>query len=175
MFIIEFFLYLSVLLLFLYFSGVHSQFLSIPLHYKISIVLLIYLIAIGQVNKSPQQIYPFTYWGMYSQTMPSQGYHEYLLELDNKNSIHYPFELVTFTSQRAFMRKLRNLQRSAEDSEQDAELLNQTAEALIAIYEQANPGQSVRSFTINRVHVSVTNDDRRYAASTYPEFKKTVE
>ena len=175
MFAIEFFLYLALLLLFYYFSGLHFQFGSIPLFYKLSTVFIIYLLAIGQVNKSSHQTYPFTYWGMYSQSMPSQDYYEYLVQLDDEHSIHYPFELVTFTSPRAFMRKLRNLQRSADENEQDEERLHQTADALIAIYERANPGKTVRSFSINRVHVSLTDNERGYTTSTYPEFKKTVE
>lgn len=175
MFIIEFFLYLTLLLLFYYFSGIHCQFRSITIFYKLSVILIIYFLAIGQVNKSPQQTYPFTYWGMYSQTMPGQDYHEYLLKLNDGSIIHYSFELVTFTSQRAFMRKLQNLQRSSEENVLDKERLHQTADALIAIYERANPGKTVRSFSINRVHVSLTDDEWGHSTSTYSELKKTVE
>lgn len=174
MFIIEFFFYLILILLFYYFSDTHSQFYSISLFYKITTLLIIYLLVIGQVNKSPQQIYPFTYWSMYSQTMPDQDYNEYLLELNDGTSIHYPFELVTFTSQRAFMRTLRKLQFSARNNKSDEERLQKTADALIAIYKRAHPDQTVRAFSINRVHISLTPKEQGFATSTYPEFKKTV-
>ena len=128
---------------------------------------LISLFITGQVIKSSKQTYPFTKWSMYSQQVPVQSYSEYLLETDNGAVLHYPFELITFTSQRAFIRKLENVQQAIPSSEKQ-ELFNQALTSLVYLYEQKYPEPSIQSFTVNRVHIFLTGDQPTYTTTRIP-------
>ena len=128
---------------------------------------LISLFITGQVIKSSKQTYPFTKWSMYSQQMPVQGYSEYLLETDDGIVLHYPFELITFTSQRAFIRKLENVQQAIPSSEKQ-ELFNQALTSLVYLYEQKYPEQSIQTFTVNRVHIILTDGQPTYTTTRIP-------
>ena len=171
MYIVETFIYLGLILLFCHFTNLYEQLKHFSKAYQIVLILFLIFLISGQVFKSSHHTYPSTYWGMYSQVIPDQTYDEFLIHLDNGKTIHYPFELVTFTSQRAFMRKLRNTEQSTADDEQ-RKLLSRTAEALATIYEEAHPGQTVHSFTMNRVHIRLTRDEETYITSVIPLFTK---
>ena len=108
---------------------------------------------------------------MYSQVVPEQIYDEYLIELDTGEVIHFPFELITYTAERAFIRRLSHVEQQTADDEQ-RELLSRTAEALAQIYVEANPGQTVHSFSMNRVHIRLTGDEDTYTTSVIPLFRK---
>lgn len=166
-FALSLFIYLSILSL--------SSLFPLSKAKAIPIILFIYLFIIGQVNKSPFQTYPFVSWTMYSQTYPDQSNFEYLIELNDQSVIHYPFEVITFTSQRAFMRKIRQTVQSAEDSHGDSELLKSTVSSLVNIYEDSNPNRTIHSFRINHVYISITDSNQRFSTSRSKMFEMTFD
>ena len=104
---------------------------------------------------------------MYSQKMPVQSYSEFLLETDGGTILHYPLELITFTSQRAFIRNLENVQRAISLSEKQ-ELFKHTLTSLVYLYEQEFPEQSIQTFTVNRVHIILTDGQPTYTTTRIP-------
>lgn len=169
--LIYFVLILSVCLL----TTIHVQLRSLNNTRLILLALFTYLFVVGQVNKSSLHTYPFVTWSMYSQTYPSQTNYEFVIELEDSTIQHYPVEIITFTSQRAFMRRLSQvLQRSDKPAEAE-ELLYQSIAGLVKIYEEKYPSRHVQTFTINRVHISLTDTGNGFTTSTYNEYKKVFQ
>jgi len=175
MHIIELLIYVGLILVFYVAAGLHSIFRNLAVSHQTAFILLVSILTVSQVIKSSDHTYPFTYWGMYSQVLPNQSFYEYLIELEDGSVIHYPIEEVTFTSQRAFMRKIDILQMRSEVNEEDHMLLQETLEGLIRIYERANPEHTIQAFTINRVHFTLTGNDRGYITTSFTLYEKTRE
>lgn len=140
---------------------------------QVFLIVFFYLLIVGQVNKSADQAYPFTNWSMYSQGTPAPTYSEHLITLKDGNILHYPYEYVTFTSPRAFMRKVEQL--VAKAKEENPEQLELTLNGLVEIYEKKNPDKKVVAFTINEKQITVPGSDVGYALSNNEQFKYELE
>ena len=174
MYAIELFIYLVLIIAFYLVANLHEDFKKLGVAHKSILCLFVYLLVIGQVNKSSQHTYPFAVWGMYSQVNPAQYYTEYIIELDNGEVKHYPFELISFTSQRSFMRKLDRFA-FLPDNKTDRDIIDQTLEALVQIYQVSNPEQSIITFRVNRVHISLAEQGSGFSISVHTEHEKTFE
>ncbi len=171
MFAIELFIYLGFIVAFYVVANLHEDFKGLGIAHKIIISLFVYLLVIGQVNKSSQHTYPFAVWGMYSQVNPSQHYTEYLIEMDNGEVKHYPFETIAFTSQRSFMRKLNQFAlRSDEKGGQY--VIENTLDTLVQIYQKRKPDQIIVAFRINRIHIFLAEDGPGFTTSIQTEYEK---
>ena len=163
----ELFIYLGIVLIFFLSTKLHSGLKNLTGIQKTALFLFISLFIAGQVIKSSKLTYPFTKWSMYSQQMPIQSYSEYLFETDDGTVLHYPFDQITFTSQRAFIRKLENAQKNNSSSEEQ-EQFHHTLTSLVYLYEQKYPEQSIQTFTVNRVHISLTGGQPTYTTTRIP-------
>lgn len=171
MYAVEMIIYFVTLVLFFYWSGVKVIFSALSRGYQIFVILFTYLLIVGQVNKSPFVTYPFTYWGMYSQAIPSPNYSEFLIELNNGTIEHYPFELIAFTSQRAFMRKVESIESNTRQKN-NRDFLDATVNSLVEIYERKYPDMKVKRFIINEVTITLADGEKGYRSAKVKRFEK---
>lgn len=163
-FVVELFVYLIILIAVYWFSGIHRHMKKLNRSGSIFLILFFYLLVVGQVNKTPSQTYPFVNWSMYSQTLPSPSYTEHIITLQDGSRIHYPYEYITFTSPRAFMRKVERIETEARDS--GSKLLRETVAGLIDIYEKENPNKEVASFSLIENIITIPENGVGYDKST---------
>jgi hypothetical protein len=149
---LEFVILTSLIVVFLKFSKFHKEFVDLSTFKILSIITFFYLMLLGQVLKNSDITYPFTYWGMYSQVTPSTTYYEHIITLSDGTITHYPYELIVFTSQRAFMRKIENIERSTRNDEERIQL-NHAINSLINIYENKYQNHQIIEFKLNEVRV----------------------
>jgi len=155
-YILELFIYICLIAIFCRLANVRVVFSSLSMIKSVFIIGFVYLLVVAQVFKTPQVTYPFAYWGMYSESHPTPLYMEHIITLDDGKIMHYPFEIIMFTSQRAFMRKIENLERSTRGNE-EREVLEQALRSLIDIYEKKYVSHHIREFAINEVHISLND------------------
>ena len=168
-FIIELFAYLIILTGVYFFSGIHEYMRKLNRSVFLFLVLFFYLLVVGQVNKTPSQTYPFVNWSMYSQKTPRPSYTEHIITLQDGTRVHYPYEYITFTSPRAFMRKVENIEGGARDS--SSNLLYDTVEGLVEIYEKRHPGNEVTSFSFFENKITIPGSGVGYETTVREIFK----
>lgn len=168
-FVIELFAYFIILVSVYWFSGIHQHIKELNNSRFIFLVLFFYFLVVGQVNKTPSQTYPFVNWSMYSQTVPNPSYKEHIITLQDGSRIHYPYEYITFTSPRAFMRKVERIEVEARDS--SSRLLHDTVESLIEIYEKKNPNNKVTSFSLIENRITIPENGVGYEKSAKELFQ----
>lgn len=172
-FIIELFLYLAILIGLYWVSDIHKYFKNLNRPVQIFLIAFFYLLIVGQVNKSANQTYPFTKWSMYSQNTPTPTYSEHLITLKNGSVQHYPYEYITFTSPRAFMRKVEQLVANARD--ENPEQLELTLNGLVEVYEEKNPNRKVAAFTITEKWATIPGSNVGYELSNNMQYKYELE
>ena len=168
-FIIELFVYLIILTAVYWFSGMHQYMKKLNRFMFIFLILFFYLMVVGQINKTPSQTYPFVNWSMYSQRAPSPGYTEHIITLQDGSSKHYPYEYITFTSPRAFMRKVETTKGGVRDS--SSVLLEKIVDGLIEIYEDKNPNNKVVSFVLIENMITIPENGVGYKRSAIERFR----
>ena len=148
---LELLLYLSFIPILLCNTHIYKLISSLSIKSLIAISTFIILLISAQLFKTPEHTYPFTTWNMYSSVYPRPLYLEYLVKLENDSTEHYPFELVTFTSQKAFMRRLANLKEKEN-----------TVKQLITIYKSEFDRKNIDQFTIVMVTFDIKDSEKNY-------------
>lgn len=154
---IEILIYFSITGFVLYKLGAVLVLSKIGKFRLIFFVILSILLFSGQGIKNNRITYPFSYWGMYSSSNAPNTFIEYNIELSSGEKIHYPFEIITNYSPRAFMRKIENLLPPNAGSE---EQLEELLLSLRNILEQQYPEKEVSKIIIERVKVPVNKWDK---------------
>lgn len=167
-FIIELFAYLAILVAVYWFSGIHQYMEKLNRSLFIFLILFFYLLVVGQVNKTSSQTYPFVRWSMYSQRIPTPSYMQHVITLKDGTVKHYPYEYVTFTSPRAFMRKVEQLEGAARDS--SSVLLQETLQGLVDIYKEKNPEAEIIEFALIENVITVPERGAGYDTSVRERF-----
>jgi len=168
-YILELFIIIIVVALFIYFARVRGVTFKIPLPKLLFFIIFFYLLALSQVMKKPSVTYPFTYWGMYSTSEPSPTYSEHRIQLQNGTRIHYPYEIITFTSQRALMKRLEL--KAMIQSEKREDLLKDTISSLVWLFEKNFPGQKIVKFTLYDVHIRISESENEFSINKTERFK----
>lgn len=167
-FVFELFAYLAVLVAVYWFSGVHEYLTKLNRSLFIFLILFFYLLVVGQINKTPSQTYPFVNWSMYSQRIPNPSYVKHIITLEDGTVKHYPYEYITFTSPRAFMRKVERLEITARDS--SSVLLQETLQGLVDIYKEKNPKDEIIGFALIENVISIPKRGAGYDISVRERF-----
>lgn len=123
----------------------------------------------AQVIKNSSVSYPFTYWGMYSQTHPENSYMEHIIEMESGEFQHYPYRLISFTSQRAAMRRIENLAGNLR-SKEDEKILYDALHGLIKIYEKNNNGISISKFHLIQVTINQNEESGKVELRRHERF-----
>lgn len=167
---VELILYLGVFLFILSRKRVFELFENQPAATKIVLGLTAFMIIFGQIHKKSSETYPFAHWGMYDSVYPGSSYLEYDIVLTDSSQFHYPFKLVTFTSQRAFIQTMDDLYVKKDDHT----LLKKTLDSLAKIYEKNYPEHAVDRFVLYEVDIEQDTlgnvyKEREPVFSHYPE------
>lgn len=113
------------------------------------LILLAVMLPFAQALNQSRLTYPFAAWGMYAASSPPNFYNEYLVISNNGDTIHYPFNLVVFSSPRAFSSKLGRLVTDCACNEGDP-LIDDFMAGLEQIYRKST-GNTYDKMEINRV------------------------
>lgn len=127
------------------------------------------LMVVGQVMNNQNRSYPFPPWAMYAETMPSDSFTEYELELASGRRLQFPFDEFAPRFARSFKERFNaDIETAAlagaraDVKAQAAALIERDLDRLIALYERRFDGDRVRSLRVMRVTVPI----RSYAGPT---------
>jgi hypothetical protein len=121
-----------------------------------------FLMVVGQVMNNQNRSYPFPPWAMYSETMPSDSFTEYELELASGRRLQFPFDQLAPRFARSFKDRFNaDIEMAAfpgdraDVNARAAALVERDLDRLIALYERRFDGDRVRSLRVMRVTVPI--------------------
>lgn len=119
-------------------------------------VILIVFLSIGQGIINDRIFYPFVYWGMYISPNPAPNYIQYTIRDVNGVERDYPFEILSFSSPRAFEAKLYNLIKDCSCENKDP-LINKYVSSMNDIYKKEIYKDGFAEMEIKRVIFDIDN------------------